>query len=297
MVLSDKDDYTVLCLQEDLKMKWNIITDSSCDLVELEKKCEEIHYASVPFGICIGEENYTDSAELNVDAMIDSMEQTESVGRTACPSSHAWNEEFQKEGYCIAVTISSQVSGSYNSACAARDMILENNPDKKIAVINSRSVGPQIVLLVRKIVDLIVEGKDFDCVVQEADDYIRQTHIVSVHSSFENLIKSGRLSKLSGFIANKLGFWGIGVGTSEGKLSIKQKARGCQKALEAILQEMKEKEFSKRTVIISHCRNQEFAERVRDAVLEVWQNVEVKILPTRGLCSYYIEKGGLIIGY
>lgn len=278
-------------------MKWNIITDSSCDMFGFDKEHENIVFSSVPFTISVGDENFVDNRNLDVDGMIDSMDACAEASHTACPSPHAWQEKFEQEGNVIAITISSKLSGSYNSACAAKDMVLEEQPDKKIAVIDSRSAGSELVLLVKKICELIESGTDFETVVEKAELYSRHTHVVFALSSFNNLVKNGRMSKIVGFVANKLGFWGIGIGSEQGTIEIKQKIRGSKKALDAIIEDMKERGYNCGKVVISHCRNAEFAESVKSAIQSVWDKAEVKIVHARGLCSYYAEKGGLIIGF
>ena len=185
-------------------MKWNIITDSSCDMFGFDKEHENIVFSSVPFTISVGDENFVDDRNLDVDGMIDSMDACAEASHTACPSPHAWQEKFEQEGNVIAITISSKLSGSYNSACVAKDMVLEEQPDKKIAVIDSRSAGSELVLLVKKICELIESGADFETVVEKAELYSRHTHVVFALSSFNNLVKNGRMSKIVGFVANKL---------------------------------------------------------------------------------------------
>ena len=169
-------------------MKWNIITDSSCDMFGFDKEHENIVFSSVPFTISVGDENFVDDRNLDVDGMIDSMDACAEASHTACPSPHAWQEKFEQEGNVIAITISSKLSGSYNSACAAKDMVLEEQPDKKIAVIDSRSAGSELVLLVKKICELIESGTDFETVVEKAELYSRHTHVVFALSSFNNLV-------------------------------------------------------------------------------------------------------------
>lgn len=278
-------------------MKWNIIADSSCDLLDLDIQNDQINYSSIPFVISIGDRDFVDNADLDVSEMITSMEQCSEASRTSCPSPYAWLEQFEKPGNTVAVTISSQLSGSYNSACVARDMILENDPERKIVVIDSRSAGPEIILIVKKLCQLIALETDFDSVVEKLQQYRQHTHIIFALSSFKNLVKNGRMSKFSGFVAGKLGFWGIGIGSEQGTIEIKQRTRGCKKALAAILNDMKERGIGLETVVISHCQNAEFAEKLKKAIQNIWHRVDVKIVPTRGLCSYYAEKGGLIVGF
>lgn len=154
-----------------------------------------------------------------------------------------------------------------------------------------------MILIVMKLRRLIEAGHDFDTVVDMVEHYMQHTHIVFALSSFNNLIKNGRISRFTGLIAGKLGFWGIGIGSEQGTILIKEKVRGSRKALNAILADIKERATNIETVVITHCQNAEFAERLKNAIQNIYHMVEVKIMPTRGLCSYYAEKGGLIIGF
>lgn len=282
---------------ENRKMKWNIIADSSCDMFELEQTHENIRFATVPFTISVGDENYVDDEKLDTDELVGAMEACAHASHTACPSPNAWYEQFEQEGDIFAITISSNLSGSYNSACAARDMILEEHPERKIHVIDSHSSGAELILLVRKLCELMESGCDFDSIVEKIERYSRSTHVVFALSSFNNLVKNGRMNKLVGFVANKLGFWGIGIGSEQGTIEIKGKVRGAKKALDVILADMKERGYACSEVVISHCCNAEFAETLKNAIQDVWNKAEVTIVRTRGLCSYYAEKGGLIVGY
>lgn len=278
-------------------MTWNIITDSSCNLYNLDEQSEKIRFASIPFIINIGNRDFVDDEKLNTAEMVTAMENCSEVSHTSCPAPYAWYEQFEKEEYSIAITISSKLSGSYNSACTARNMILEKYPDKKIAIIDSHSTGSEMVLIVMKLCKLINAGYDFNSVIEKTKQYMKHTHIVFALSSFDNLIKNGRMSRITGFLAGKLGFWGIGIGSDQGTILLKEKVRGGKQALNSILNDIKERAADIETVVISHCQNAEFAESLKNAIQNICHTVEVKIMPTRGLCSYYAEKGGLIIGF
>lgn len=278
-------------------MKWNIVTDSSCDLFDLEVPNDKINFSSVPFIINVGNKDFVDDISLDSNELITALEMSDKAGHTSCPSPHTWYKQFKKADISIAITISSKLSGSYRSACVARNMILDKYPDKKIAVIDSYSAGAELILIVRKLCCLIESENNFDTVVDNIKKYMSRTHVVFALSSFDNLMKSGRMSKLSGFIADKLGFWGIGIGSEQGTIKIKKKVRGNKKALDAILSDMKERGFCQGAVVISHCHNRKFAESLRVAIQDIWDKADVKIISTRGLCSYYAEKGGLIVGF
>ena len=112
-------------------MNWNIITDSSCDLLPSTSPDGRIQLTSVPFTIRIGERDFVDDEHLDTLEMLSAMEQERSAGHTSCPTPDAWLAQFEQADCAIAITISSQLSGSMNSALAARDMALEKDPDKK----------------------------------------------------------------------------------------------------------------------------------------------------------------------
>lgn len=278
-------------------MKWNIVTDSSCDLFPAVLQGGKVQISSVPFIISVGNQDFVDDETLNTAEMLDAMEHCRQASHTSCPSPQGWIEQFEKADFCIAITISSNLSGSMNSAVLAKEMVLERYPEKKIAVLDSHSTGPEIVICVERICDLIEAGADFEKVVSEAEALLRDTRIVFALSSFDNLVKNGRMSKVAGFVASKLGMWGIGIGSGEGTISIKGKTRGAAKAMTMLLEDMKERGYHGGKVIISHCHNFLFADRLQSKIKELWQDAKISIMPTRGLCSYYAERGGLIVSY
>ena len=278
-------------------MKWSIVTDSSCDYPAGPSLGADIHFARVPFIIRIGERDYLDDETIRVPDMLNDMESCAEAGSTACPSPGAWQELFEQADQTIAITISAGVSGSYDSAEAARRMVLEKHPDKKIWVLNSRSAGSALSLYVEKAVQLIEQGLDFDGVVAGLEAYAAERHTVFALASFTNLIKNGRVGRLSGFIAGKLGIWGIGIASEEGTIVVKTKTRGIPRVIDCLLGDMKEHHFQGGEVIISHCQNLELAVMVRERILELWDNARVQILATGGLCSFYAERRGLILAY
>ena len=278
-------------------MKWNIVTDSSCDLFPQAGFAPEAELSSVPFVVSVGEQDYVDDPSLDTAAFLDAMEGSEAPSRTSCPSPQAWLEQFEKAEQSIALTISSNLSGSYNSAMTAKQMAQERAPEKKIAVLDSLSTGPEVTLCVEKIRALIEAGEEFSGVVEKAQAQLRETRIAFALCSFHNLVKNGRMSRLAGVLARRLNMWGIGIGSEEGTIAIKGKVRGSAKAIALLVQDMKERGFRGGRVIITHCQNLELAQKLQSKILELWQSAKVSIMPTRGLCSYYAERNGLIVGY
>ncbi len=275
---------------------WNIVTDSSCDDINFAHSSPDIRYDSVPFFIHTDSREFIDDGSIHTEELISVMKHS-SVCKTACPSPAAWQEHFSRPGNTLAFTISGELSGSYASACTARSMVHEKQPDKKIAVINTRAAGPVSILLIREATRMIEAGLDFDAVVDNLYRMLPRVHIIYTLSSFDNLVKNGRMSRLTGFMANTLGFWGVGIATPEGKIRIKDKVRGARRVLNAILQDMKEKPRPPQEVVISHCLNPEMSAALTASIREIFGSIPVDSFPTGGLDSFYAEKNGIIVGY
>ncbi len=276
-------------------MKWSIITDSSCEYIGTNNA--DLKFEKVPFIISIDGKDYTDTDELELDEMIDAMEKSRAGGKTACPPPASWYEKFEAADNSVAITISSGVSGSYNSAVAARNMILEKHPEKRICIIDSKSAGSGPTLLSILAEEEILAGKSFEDVEETLSKEANRINTVFALSSFGNLVKNGRMSKLVGVLASALGMWGIGIATDEGKIVTKSKARGAEKALLAIIEDMKERGAKIHRIVITHCKNLELAEKLSGLIKKTWENSSIRILAARGLCSFYAERGGLIVSY
>ena len=278
-------------------MNWKIIADSSCDLKKADMQESAVSFETVPFTIKLDDRDFIDDESLDVEEMLTDMEHAEKIGSSACPSPHAWMQACGTADHVVALTISSALSGSYDSARAAGELLVQENPDRHIHVVDSRSTGPAIALCVRYIAERIRSGECFEKIVQEAENCVKNTKTVFALCSFDNLVKNGRMNRIVGFVAKKLGLWGIGIATAEGKIGIRGKARGVAKALEVIIEDMKSRGFEGGHMIISHCRNQKIAEELRNLVQKIWPTADISVLPTRGLDSFYAEREGLIVAY
>ena len=176
-------------------------------------------------------------------------------------------------------------------------MILEDEPDKKIAVIDTKATGPETVLIIRKACELIKSGAAFDQIVKKLNETAERTHIIFALASYHNLIKNGRVNRLVGLLAGHLGFWGIGVGDEQGEIAMRGKARGEKNMIRLMAEEIKKIGLAGKEIVISHCQNEDAAGRLREALRAIFPQAIIDILPTRGLDSFYAERHGLIVGF
>ena len=278
-------------------MTWHLVSDSASDLHTLDGCGDTMDFSTIPFTIRIGGTEYIDNEDIPVAEMLEANETSAEIAQTACPSPGDWREKFSAPGPVIAFTISSALSGSYNSACAAKAMMQDEDPDKQIAVIDSRATGPEEAMLVWKARDLILEGRGIGEIETELNETAKRIHTSFALASYRNLIKNGRVSRLKGFIAGHLGFWGIGIGDENGEIAIRGKARGSRSMIRFLTEELQKVGLAGRQILISHCMNEKDALSLKESLLRVFPGVSVLIQATRGLDSFYAERSGLIIGY
>ena len=278
-------------------MAWHIVADTSCDLFSLPVETPDTDFSTIPFSIRIGGTEYIDTPDISIETMLTANENHREAAHTACPGPQDWVDRFAVEGHVLAFTISSSLSGSYNSACTAQKMILEDEPEKKIAVIDTKATGPETVLIIRKACEMIKSGAAFDQIVRILNETAEKTHIIFALSSYHNLIKNGRVNRLVGLLAGHLGFWGIGIGDEQGEIAMRGKARGQKNMIRFMAEEIRKIGLAGKEIVISHCQNEEAARQLKEALLNAFQQVTVDILPTRGLDSFYAERHGLIVGF
>jgi len=276
---------------------WHIVSDTSCDLFTLDGGEGVFDFATIPFTIRIGEKEYIDNESMPVEEMLEANENHSEMAQTSCPSPEDWREKFDVPGPVLAFTISSALSGSYNSACMAKSIIQEEEPDKQIAVIDSKGTGPEVAAAVLKARELVLAGKSFEEIEKELNKTMDDTHIIFALASYRNLIKAGRVSRLVGFIAGHLGFWGIGIGDENGEIAMRGKARGDKSMIRLMVEEIQKIGLASKLIRIHHCVNEKDATALRDQLKAVFQDAEITILPTRGLDSFYAERRGLIVSF
>ncbi len=276
---------------------WHIVGDTSCDLFTLDGGEDVFDFATIPFTIRIGSKEYIDNENMPVEEMLTANENHAELAQTACPSPEDWREKFEAPGPVLAFTISSALSGSYNSACTARTMLQEEDPSKQIAIIDSKATGPEHAMLILKARELILAGKAFDEIEKALELEAEKIHTTFALASYRNLIKAGRVSRLIGFIAGHLGFWGIGIGSDAGEIAIRGKARGDKAMVRFMVDEIKKVGLAGDEIRISHCQNEKAATMLKEALEAAFPNIHVILMETRGLDSFYAERHGLIVGF
>ena len=276
---------------------FKIVADSSCDLTSLSHLSSDLQFGRAPLRILVGDTEYVDEPGLDTRAMMDAVYAFKGKTGSACPSPEEYADHCRSVDETYIVTISSSLSGSYNSAVLARDLVLAESPEKKIHVFDSLSAGPELTLIVEEIARLASSGLPFEMVCAEVERYMQRTALLFQLNSLENLTKNGRVSKMAGMTAKLLGIRMIGIASTVGTVEPLHKCRGTEKTYSLVLQEMRERGFTGGRVVLGHAFQEKGADMMKNMILAEFPSSQITVMPLSGLCCYYAEEGGLLVGF
>lgn len=272
---------------------YKIVADSSADLLSIS----DIPFASVPLTIVTSEKRYTDNDSLDVSEMLNDLAAYHGKSGSACPNPEDWLAAFgDAEGvFCLPIT--KNLSGSHNAALLAAKQYTEAHPHRHVYVVDTCSTGAEDAILVEKLRALILEDLPFDEIVSKIQAYQKRTHLIFALESMQNLANNGRVSPIVAKLAGVLGIRVIGKASAEGTLEITNKSRGEKRMLADIVDNMLKNGYEGGRVRIHHCENPDGAQALSDLLQARFPNASIHLDVTRALCSFYAERGGLMIGY
>ncbi len=273
--------------------KLKIVADSSCDLLTLER----VDFAFAPMKIHTDQREFTDNADLDIRAMTGYFDQYSGRSRTSCPNPGDWIEAFGDADDVICVTITSALSGSYNAACSAKRIYESEHSGKRVFVLDTLSAGPEVTLVVQKLEELVCSGKDYETICESITRYNQETALVFMLKSLKNFAANGRVSPVIAKIVGIAGICIVGKASEEGTLAPTHKCRGEKRALQTILKDLEAMGLERGKVSIGHCENLTAAVTLKEMIAERFPNAEIEIHAFRGLCSYYAETGGVLVGF
>ncbi len=269
---------------------YRIVADSSSNI-----RSDKI--VTVPLKVGTDEREFIDNENFDVNEMVEYLGRYKGRSGSSCPSSEDWLEAFGDARYVFCITITSNLSGSYNSARIAKDEYEEAHPDRRVCVIDSLSTGGEMQLIAEKIDRLIAEEKDFDTVCREAQEYTDRCKLIFCLKSLTNLVNNGRVSVAAAKISKLLNLRIVGRASDVGTLEMASKPRGDKNAHPEIVRFMKELGYNGGKVIISHCLAPDSANRLAELIKKDFADADIRINECGALCSFYAEEGGLIVGF
>ena len=273
--------------------KIKIVADSSCDIFTLNG----VELVSAPMKVITDEQEFVDDASLDVDGMVEYLYQYKGKSKSSCPNTTDWLDAFGDADEVFCVTITSALSGSNNSASAAKQIYESENEGKRVYVFDTLSAGPEITLIVERLEQCIRKGMAFDDICKNVTEYMNSTGLVFMLRSLRNFANNGRVSPIVAKLVGIAGICIVGKASDEGTLEPKQKCRGERRSLETLVQELIKEGYRGGKVSIGHCQKDAAAQEIKRMILEKHKKTVVEIHKLKGLCSFYAEKGGVLVGF
>lgn len=278
-------------------MAYKIIVDSCTDLTDIMK--EDSRIQAVPLTLQVDDKTIIDDDTFNQKEFLKIVAESPNSPKSSCPSPEAYMNLFGGEEDIYVVTLSANLSGSYNSAVLGRKLYLEENPHKNIEIINSCSASAGQTLIAMKIQEYVEAGKGFQEIVQLVNNFRDKLSTKFVLENLDTLRKSGRLTGIKAILTGVLNIKPVMAATPEGTICKLDQARGIQKALVlmASLIEQDVKNAEERIVGIAHCNNYNRALFVKEEILKRVPFKDSFIVDTAGVSTMYAGDGGIIVCY
>ena len=277
-------------------MSYKIVIDSCGELLEQWKQDER--FASVPLTLTVGSENIIDDETFNQADFLQKVAACPECPKSACPSPESYRKAFDCDAdhvYCV--TLSAELSGSYNSAVLGASLLHEEKENVQIHVFNSCSASVGQTLIAEKIAECEDAGLSFEEVVSTVNKYIEEQHTFFVLENLETLRKNGRLSRVKALVATALKIQPIMGSTPEGCICQLDQARGMNKALVKMVEKIVEatENSENKILAISHCNSPKKANMLKEAIQEKMKLADIIVLDTAGVSSMYANDGGIIV--
>jgi DegV family protein with EDD domain len=274
-------------------MEKNIIVDTC---VDFGRDTENI--PRVPFRILIDDEEIIDE-NTDITELIRKMKNSKSQIRTACAPPEDFINKIKTQAYNFIITISSQLSGSYNSAMVAVETIKEKFPETFVHIFDSKSASAGETLVAIKVKQLIEENLIPHEIIEQTEKYISELSTLFILDSLDNLAKNGRISNFKATLANIMNIVPIMGEDGEGRIVLKEKVRGKKKAFSRLVDMLAEYniDFENTVLGITHVNCLEKAENLRDAIKARYNFKDIKIFDPAGLSTVYAYDGGIVIAF
>ena len=277
-------------------MSYKIAIDSCGELLDEWKNDERIE--SIPLTLTVGGENIIDDATFDQKDFLKKVAACPECPKSACPSPERYMKAYECDAeHIYAVTLSAELSGSYNSAILGKNLLLEEQPEKKVHVFNSKSASGGQSLIAMKIIECEEKGLSFEEVVSEVEKYIEEMNTFFVLENLETLRKNGRLGRVKALVASALKIKPVMGATPEGTICQLDQARGMNKAIVKMVDHIGEKGINipEKTVAITHCNCPERAKMLEEAIREKLHPAKIVVMDTAGVSSMYANDGGVIV--
>jgi DegV family protein with EDD domain len=276
-------------------MDIRIVADSCCDLTDELKT--NLGVTTVPLTMTLGEAAYADDDTLDLPLFMKSMKACQERIGSAAPNPALYEAAFRSAKESYAVTISSNLSGSYSNALLGKSLAEERGAS--VHVFDSKSASAGEALLIVKLRRLVRAGLPKTEIIPQIERFISEMKTLFVLDNIDTLLKNGRLGRVAGKLISTFHIRPILGSDGNGNISLFSHAQGWKQALKKLVNAIGEsgRPTEGETMVIAHCRNALFAQELKQAIETHYRFSEIIVLPTRGLSSVYANEKGVIIAF
>lgn len=281
----------------EINMSYKIVLDSCGELTEKMKN--DSHFQNVPLGLEVGAYQILDDENFNQKEFLQKVAEYPKCPKSSCPSPEKYMEAYHADAdHIYVVTLSGNLSGSYNSAVLGKNLYHETYGEKDIYVVDSCSAScgeTQIALYAQELEE---EGKySFEEIIDKLEAFKNEMKTYFILDNLETLRKNGRLSAVKALVASTLSIKPVMSATDEGVILQLSQAigmkKGIQKMADIIVEATKNKE--QKRVMITHCNCPERAQYTKETLEKKGTFKEFVIMDTAGISSMYANDGGIIV--
>ncbi|SFK36278.1 EDD domain protein, DegV family [Halobacillus dabanensis] len=281
-------------------MAIQLIIDGGGDLPQ--GMMEQYNIQSVPLNLHFGDEQYKTGETIDLATFYKKLKQAEELPRSSSPSPNDFYEKFKvidENDEILVLSLTQGLSSTYESAVMGRNMLLEEESDRKIAVLNTKTASCGIALLVDEALKKIAEGLKFEEIVAHIEERIEKTSTLFILKTLENVIKGGRLDKVKGTLAKTLNIKLLMRASEVGDIEVTEKVRGDKKSLRRFIDQIGEytNQFEDRAIALSHCNDEERGHSVLNKIKERYHFNHSLFMEMGPLISTYAGEGGLVIAF
>ena len=277
-------------------MSYKIVVDSCCELPDQFRK--DPRFEIVPLGLEVGDYRIMDDENFDQELFLKKVAESPVCPRSSCPSPERYMQACETEAdHVYIVTLSSNLSGSHNSALLGKNLCQEKHGEKQIHVVDSRSASCGETQIAMKAMELEEQGLPFETIVERLEAFRSGMHTYFVLDNLETLRKNGRLTGVKALVASTLNIKPVMAGTREGTIEQIGQGIGIRKALQKLADAVAKsaQQSQEKVLMITHCNNRERAEYVKDLILEKIRVKDVLVMDTAGISSMYANDGGVIV--
>lgn len=276
-------------------MTVKIITDSGAN--SFDKLIAGVPHVNVPLTLTVNGHSFQDDSQLDLANFLQALKDTQAPTSSACPSIGSWLAAFQGADEIFVLTITSALSGSYSSAIQASKIYLQDHPNVRIHIFDSKSAGPQIRLIASILAILVNNHYPFDEIVELVNEQIKKTDLLFCLQELDNLANSGRISPTIAKLAKMLNLCVLGTANDQGEFEMLGRQRSTKKLYHKLVKVMIKQGYHGGRVFIDHVQCHEKATKMAAAISAAFPSAIITIANCGALCSYYAENGGLMIGF